>query len=319
MSTQVRGAFPKLLAPGLNKIYLDAVETEQRAVEYTHIFNEESSDRAYEQDAKFSAFGPLQEKPENTPTAYNNMIQLGDKRYIHLTYSLGVRTSKELYDDDKYGIIKKAPIALARSERYTKEMVAMNILNQGFSSNVTTVDGISLFNSQHPLAAGAAATNVGPGLQNVIYAAGTYPNRPSTDIDLSVTALQLATNQFERLVDGQGLPITIRPRMLVIPPELKFIAREILGSPGKPGTGDNDINSLIGEDLTFMVSHYTTSQGAWFLLSDKKYHYLKFYMRQAPKMTYDDDFDTDAIKQKTTMRISAGATDWLGTWGSNGP
>jgi hypothetical protein len=319
MATQVRGAFPKLLAPGLNHIYLDAVETEQRDIEYTHIFNEEKTDRAYEQDAKFSAFGPLQEKPENTPVAYANMEQLGDKRYIPLTYALGVRTSKELYDDDKYGIIKKAPIALARSERYTKEMVAMNILNQGFSPNVVTVDGVSLFNSQHPLAAGSAATNVGPGLANVIYAVGTYPNRPSTDIDLSITALQLATNQFERLVDGQGLPITIRPKLLVIPPELKFIAREILGSPGKPGTGDNDINSIIGEDLSFMVSHYTTSQGAWFLLSEKQHHYLKFIMRQAPKMTYDDDFDTDAIKQKTTMRIAAGATDWLGTWGSNGP
>lgn len=319
MPTQVRGAFPKLLAAGLHKIYLDALETEQRAEEFQRIFNVETSDSAYEQDTKFAAFGPLQEKPENMPIAYANMVQGGDKRYIHLTYGLGVRTSKELYDDDKYGIIKKAPVALARSIRYTKEIVAMNILNQGFSSNVTTVDGVSLFNSQHPLLGGPTATNVGPGLTNVIYAAGTYPNRPSTDIDLSITALQIATNQFERLIDSMGLPITIRPRHLVVPPELKFIAREILGSSGKPGTSDNDINSILGEDLDFQVSHYTTSQGAWWLLADKKNHFLKVYMRQAPKDSFDDDFDTDAIKQKTTMRMSAGATDWLGTWASNGP
>jgi hypothetical protein len=106
--------------------------------------------------------------------------------------------------------------------------------------------------------------------------------------------------------------------MLVIPPELKFIARELLGSSGKPGSSDNDINSLLGEDLSFMVCHYTTSQGAWFMLADKQYHYLKVFMRQAPKDTFDDDFDTDAIKQKVTMRMSAGATDWLGTWGTNG-
>jgi hypothetical protein len=54
------------------------------------------------------------------------------------------------------------------------------------------------------------------------------------------------------------------------------------------------------------------------MLADKRFHYMKVYMRQAPRSTYDDDFDTDAIKQKTTMRMSAGATDWLGTWGSNG-
>lgn len=319
MATQVRGAFPKLLAAGLNKIYLDAVDTEQRAEEYQQIFTIETSESAYEQDAKFGTFGPLQEKPENTPIVYTNMLQGGDKRYYHLTYGLAVRTSKELYDDDKYGIIKKVPVALARSERYTKEMVSMNILNQGFSSNITTVDGVSLFNAQHPLLNGAAATNVGPGVANVIYAVGTYPNRPSTDIDLSITALQLATNQYERLIDSQGMPITIRLKTVVIPPELKFIAREILGSSGKPGTSDNDINSMIGEDLNFMVSHYTTSQGAFWIISEKKHHYLKVYMRQAPKMSYDDDFDTDAIKQKTTMRMSAGATDWLGTWGSQGP
>src|SRR5215475_1401941 len=221
MPTQVRGAFPKLLAAGLNHIYLDAVDTEQRAEEFSKLFNVETSESAYEQDAKFGTFGPLQEKPENTPVAYTNMVQGGDKRYVHLTYGLAVRTSRELYDDDKYGIIKKAPIALARSERYTKEMVAMNIFNQGFTNNVTTVDGVSLFNSQHPLLGGAEATNIGPGVGNVIYAVGTYPNRPAVDVDLSITSLKLAKNHYERLIDFQGMPIISRLRLVVIPPELK--------------------------------------------------------------------------------------------------
>lgn len=317
--TQVRGQFSKLLAPGLRKIYLDSVELEQRSEEHSKFMNVETSEHAFEQDTKFAGFGPLVEKPENTPISYTGMIQGGDKRYIHLTYGLGVRTSKELYDDDKYGIIKKAPVALARSEMYTKEIVAMNVFNQGFSSNVTTTDGVSLFNAQHPLLGGPSATNVGPGLANVIYAAGTYPNRPSTDIDLSITALQIATNQSERLIDSMGLPVNSRYKTLLISPELKFIAREILGSAGKPGTSDNDINSMLGEDLSFMISHYTTSQGSWWLIADKKNHYCKVYMRQQPKMTFDDDFDTDALKQKTTMRMSAGATDWPGVWGSDGP
>jgi phage major head subunit gpT-like protein len=318
VGTMVRGQFPKLMALGLHKIYNDATDTEQRMEEYSKIFNVETSTSAYEQDVKMGAYGPLLEKPENTPVTYTGMVQGGDKRYIHLTYALGVRTSKELWDDDKYGVIKQAPKALARSIRFTKEVVAWNTLNQGFSNNVTTTDGLSLFNSQHPLLGGAAATNLGPGVANTIYAAGTYPNRPSVDIDLSFTAIQFATNQFERMIDGQGMPITVRPRLLVIPPELKFIARELLGSSGKPGSSDNDINSLLGEDLSFMVCHYLTSAGAWFLLADKGTHRMKVYMRQAPKDTFDDDFDTDAIKQKVTMRMSAGASDWIGTFGSNG-
>jgi hypothetical protein len=318
MPTQVRGAFAKLMAPGLRKVFVDALETEQRAEEYQAVFNVKTSTSEYEQDMKMAGFGPLQEKPENTPVAYTNMIQGGDKRYVHLTYALAVRTSKELWDDAKYNVINQAPKALARSIRYTKEIVAFNTFNQGFSSNVTTTDGVSLFNNQHPLLGGAAATSTWQNLPNLISAAGTFPNRPATDIDLSFTGLQQATTMFERLIDSQGLPINIKPKMVLLAPEYRFLAREILGSSGKPGTDFNDINSLLGEDLTFMVGHYLTNAGPWFLLADKKNHMLNVFMRQNPQDEFDEDFDTGAIKQKTTMRMSAGATDWLGTFGSNG-
>lgn len=319
MPTQVRGAFPKLLAPGLHKIYVDALETEQRAEEYQKIFNVKTSTSEYEQDLKMAGFGPLQEKPENTPVAYTNMIQGGDKRYIHLTYALAVRTSKELWQDDKYGVIKTAPKALARSIRYTKEIINFNILNQGFSNSVTTMDGVSLFNNQHPLLGGASATSTWAGLPNLISAAGTFPNRPSVDIDLSFTGVQLATTQFERLVDSQGLPINIKPKLVLIAPENRFLARELFGSSGKPATDTNDINSLLGEELGYMVGHYLTAAGPWFVLADKMNHTLTCFMRQNPEDEFDEDFDTGAMKQKTTMRLSAGASDWLGTWGSNGP
>jgi len=67
-----------------------------------------------------------------------------------------------------------------------------------------------------------------------------------------------------------------------------------------------------------MVCHYFTNAGPWFMTADKKNHSLTVFMRQNPEDEFDEDFDTDAMKQKTTMRMSAGATDWLGTWGSNG-
>lgn len=318
MPTQVRGAFPKLMAPGLHKVYVDALETEQRQEEFQAIFNVKTSTSEYEQDLKMAGFGPLQEKPENTPVAYTAMIQGGDKRYIHLTYALAVRTSKELWADAKYGVINQAPKALARSIRYTKEILAWNIFNQGFSTNVTTTDGISLFNNQHPQLGGVQSTNTWAALPNLISAAGTFPNRPATDIDLSFTGVQLATTQAERLVDSQGLPINIKPKLVLIAPENRFLAREIFGSTGKPGTDTNDINSLIGEDLGYMICHYFTNAGPWFMVSDKKNHSCVVYMRQNPEDEFDEDFDTGAIKQKTTMRMSAGATDWLGTWGSNG-
>jgi hypothetical protein len=178
-----------------------------------------------------------------------------------------------------------------------------------------------LFNSQHPLLGGTQATNIGPGLilGTNIYAAGTYPNRPATDIDLSFTGIQTAINMYERLIDSQGLPIAMKPRYLIIPPELKWIAREILGSPNKPYTTDNEINALIKEDLMYFVGHYLTSLTAWFLVGEKDSHTLKFMNRENLEEDFSDDFDTRTIKQIATMRFSTGATNWIGTWGSNGP
>jgi hypothetical protein len=314
----VRGQFAQLMAPGVHKNFVEFLDTYQREEEYSKIFNKETSEKAFEDEVQFAGLGPMLEKVENDSVYYQDAIQGGTKRYIHLTYALGCRTSWELYDDDQYGIIRQVPKAIARSGRFTKEQTAWNIFNNGFGTTVTT-DGVSLFNNQHPLLGGSLATNLGPGLTNVIGAVGTYPNRPATDADLSFTALQLMINQSERLVDSQGLPIATKLSTLIIPPELKMIARELLGSPGKPYTSDNEINAMLGEDLSYMVCHYFTSQSAWFAVTSKEGHQIKYFDRKPMDADYDDDFDTRALKQLATMRFSVGATHWLGTWGSNGP
>ena len=316
--TMVRGEFSQLMAPGLHAEFVHWIDTLQRTEEFSQILHVEPSDKAFEDEVEFSGLPPMPEKPEGEATVYNDALQGGTKRYINLTYALGVRSSFELFEDDQYGIIMQVPKALARSAHFTKEQNAWNLFNLGFTTQVTA-DGVSLFNNQHPLLGGTNATSVGPGLANVISAAGTYPNRPAVDIDLSFTAVQLMINQFERLVDSQGLPISVKPRFLVIPPELKWIAREILGSPHKPYTADNEINALIKEDLNYFVSHYLTSDSAWYAVTKKEGHWLKFIVRRELDEDFSDDFDTFSIKQLSRMRFSFGATSWMGTWGSDGP
>jgi phage major head subunit gpT-like protein len=316
--TMVRGQFSQLQAPGLHGEFVHWTDTLQREEEFSHILHVEPSDKSFEDEVEFAGLPPMPEKPEGESTIYQDAIQGGTKRYINFTYALGVRSSFELYEDDQYGIIMQVPKAIARSAHFTKEQNAWNLFNLGFTTQITA-DGVSLFNNQHPLLGGTAATTIGPGLSNIISAAGTYPNRPATDVDLSFTAIQLMVNQFERLVDSQGLPISIKPRYLIIPPELKWIAREILGSPHKPYTADNEINALIKEDLQYFISHYLVSQSAWYAVTEKEGHWLKFLVRKELDEDFSDDFDTFSIKQLSRMRFSYGATSWMGTWGSNGP
>jgi phage major head subunit gpT-like protein len=314
----VRGQFAQTLAPGVHHWFLHFLDLQMREEQYTHVFNIETSSQAYEDEVEMAGVGAMPEKPEGSAAIYDDMVQGGTKRYLHLTYALGSRATWELIEDDQYGILRQVPKAHTRSAMFAREQVAANVFNLGFST-VLSIDQVSLFNTQHPLLGGVAATNLGPGLANVIYAAGTYPNRPSPDVDLSFTGVQLMVNQFERLVDSQGIPVRVKPRYILIPPELKFIAREILGSPGKPYTNDNELNALLGEDLKFRVMNYFTSQSAWFAVAEKDSHQLKFFDRHPIDTDYDDDFDTRSTKIITFQRFSAGATSPIGVWGSNGP
>lgn len=316
---QVRAKFPQLMQPGLRKIYFDSLDNALKQSDYPKVFNEANSTREYEQELEMAGISALQEKPENASTAYAEMKQGGSKRYIHLTYSLGIRTSKELWEDDQYGLVNKGPALLSRSSAFTQEMVAWNVFNQGFTSAVTVVDGNPLFFNQHALLGGAQATAIAPGAAGVISAAGTWPNRPTQDVDLSIAALQLATNHAARMIDNMGFPIRLRWETLVAPPELRFIAREILGSPGRAYTADNTINSLIPEDYKHLEVPWLNSPSAWFLVAGKPDHSLMVFHRERPSTDFDDDFDTDAIKQKTRLRMSAGATRWQGVWGTQGP
>jgi phage major head subunit gpT-like protein len=314
----VRGQFAQTLAPGVHHWFLHFLDLQMRDEEYTHFMNIETSEQAFEDEVEMAGVGAMPEKPEGSATIYDDMVQGGTKRYLHLTYSLGSRITWELIEDDQYGILRQVPKAHSRSAMFAREQVAANVLNLGFST-VTTTDGLSLFNTSHPLLGGVAATNLAPGVTNVISASGTYPNRPSPDVDLSFTGIQLMVNQFERMPDSQGIPVRVKPACILIPPELKFIAREILGSPGKPYTNDNELNSIIGEDLKFRVLHYITSQSTWFGVATKDSHQMKFFDRHPIDTDYDDDFDTRSTKMMTFQRFSAGATSWVGTWGSNGP
>jgi Mu-like prophage major head subunit gpT len=313
----VRNNFPPLLAPGLRHIFVQWFDLKMREAQYDKIFNMGDSEDAYEIDYELSGTGPMPVMPEGNRPAYDGIVQGGTKKYLHLQYGLASQVTRQLVEDDKYGIIKQIPKAHARSALYGREAVCAAVFNLG-NATVLTNDGVSLFNTEHPLLGGTQATVTAPGVQNIINAAGTYPNRPTPDADLSFTAIQQAIQTFYRMVDGRGIPVTVRPKNLVIAPENTFIAREILGSAGKPYTANNELNSLQAENLSYTVMNYLTGPQNWFLLADKEGHQLKFYERVPVQAQTDDDFITQVLIFLSTQRFSAGATTWYGTYGSFG-
>ena len=301
MSSRTTG-FSNLLAPELSNVFFNKYK--QWMDEYTAIFNVESSTRSYEEDVEIAGLGAMQSKAEGMGITYDEPFQSGRKRYTHSTFGLGFRVTDELYNDDLYGIIKKMPQALARSAHQTIEVNAANVLNNAFNTTLQAgLDGIQLISTAHKRVDGTG---------------GPYSNRLSTDSDLSVTSLQSAIQLMEGTTDDRDLNLNIKPKLLVITPNLKWVARELLKSEYKPHTADNEINAFRDEDLSYTVNHYLTDTNAWFLLADKADHYLKFYWRQKLKFDNDDDFDTGDAKFKATMRLAVGFTNWRGIVGTSG-
>lgn len=292
-----RGAFSQLLAPGLNQVIYD--DLEMLPEEYSQVFNVYSSESAYEEDQLVAGLGSVPQKPEGSGTRMDDPIQGGSLRYTHASYGLGFEVTIEMWQDDKYGIMKRVSQDFAGSIRQTVETVYANVLNNSFSTQ-TSIDGVSLLNTAHPLLGG-----------------GTYSNRSATDVAFSVSGLQEILILFEKMVNERGLLRRSVPSEVLLPVELQFQAGEILHSSLKPYTGTNEVNVMQGI-LKPMVNHYISSTTAWWVLGPKNRRTLKGYWRIKPTQDSWDDNSTKGAKFSTFFRFCAGATYWHDIAGSDG-
>lgn len=295
------GTFAKALWPGINKWYGEAYSDYQP--QWTSIFSSEKSSKAWEEDVGLSGFGYAVAKSEGNSISYDTVMQGFTTRYNHIVYGLGFVVTREAYEDDQYGIVgKKRAKALARSMRLTKDVVAANVLNRAFTSTYTGGDGKELCATDHPNVAG-----------------GTWSNELATAANLSEAALEQMNIDIMKLTDDRGLKIAVRPKQLIIPPDLVFEAERILKTEGRVGTADNDINALkmMGKVNKIVVNQYLTSTSAYFLQTDVQ-DGLKYFERRGDQFDMDNEFDTENAKYKATARYSFGWTDPRCIYGTPG-
>ena len=297
--------FTELYAPGLRKVIFESYK--YMASEYGSFLRVGSSARQYEEDYKMGGFGAVPEKPEGSPITYDDPVPGSKVQYYWKPYGKGFRVTHEAQSDELYGQMKKMAAALGKAFRNQGEIIGASMLNNAFKTPATIgvssnygYDAKALCATDHPLLRG-----------------GSVRNRPSGDIDLSVTALQDAIVDFERVVDESSVPIVLIPRKIVVAPELWPLLQEILRSTQKPFTSDNEVNILSGALDPFM-SHYMTDTNAWFIETAMEDLDLWFFWREKFSTDASDDFDTGDGKMKGYMRGDIGYGDFRGIWGSPG-
>lgn len=295
----IRSGFSALMAPGLRKVIFEAYdETTQR---HQRLFNIETSGRQYEDDQQITGFGLIPEKTEGSAVDFEDPLQSFSKRYTHTTYGLGITITMEMYQDDQYRIARRWANALGRSARATVETITSNVFNNGFSTSYPAPDGAALFSTSHVLKGG-----------------GTSSNRPATDADLSPSALESAIQAFKAIRDDQNIMSEVQPRILLVSTSDYFTALKIVGSPQEAFTANNQINPIKSQGLTVIDWPYLTDADAWFLLGAPKDTMLNVFWRMRPAMSNDDDFTTGNALYKILFRMSCGASDWRGLYGTSG-
>lgn len=296
-----RAQLLKELLPGLNALY--GLEYEQYESEHSEIYETETSDRSFEEEVKLSGFGAAPVKAEGAAISYDNAQEHYTARYNHETVAMGFSITEEAMEDNLYDSLSaRYTKALARAMAYTKQTKAASLLNTGFTT-FQSGDGVALFSTSHPTVGG-----------------GTNANKLAVNADLNETSLEQAVIDIAAFTDERGLLIAARPRKLIVPPALMFVATRLLQTELRTGTADNDTNALRSNGSIpegYRVNHYLTDTDAFFITTDIP-NGMKHFVRTSMATSMDGDFDTGNVRYKARERYSFGVSDPLGIFGSPG-
>lgn len=296
--TMLRGNYANALAPGFRKVIFETYK--ERPVEGNRLVNRQKANRAYIEDYPIAGFGTLQPKVEGGPVIYQDPMPGNPKRYTMSTFALGYRITQEMIEDDLAGITgTKMARALGRSARNNEEIVIASVFNNAFN---TAFVGFT---------AGEALLGA-----HVTLRGATVRNRPVTDVDFSLPALQAALEHFHGLTDESGIPMVRVPKIVVHSVGDYWAVNQVLKSQFLPGTSLNDINQVANEGLTSHLSHYMTDPDAWFLLADETD--LNVFDRKSFTVSTAEEFETGDVRTKGVRRMGAGFGDWRGIYGSSG-
>ena len=295
-----RAQLAKELEPGLNALF--GMEYSRYENEHAEIFDQESSDRAFEEEVMLMGFGEAAVKQEGAAVQFDTATESFTARYTHETVALAFSLTEEAVEDNLYDTLSaRYTRSLARSMAYTKQVKATNILNNAFTT--AGGDGVSLVNTAHPTALG-----------------GNFSNKSATNADLNETSLEQAMIDIAGFIDERGLKIAMQGRKLIIPVNTQFVADRVLNSTLRVGTADNDINAMRNMGMLpdgYVVNHYLLDTDAFFIKTDAP-NGFKHFVRAALTTGMEGDFDTGNMRYKARERYSFGFSDPRCVYGSQG-
>lgn len=263
-----------------------------------------NDNQSYFQVAQVTDFSMAGTVNETSGIPFDTWRVVRTKTYAPLMRAIGYQVSEQAKESDLYSLAAAPVPKILLAMDKTKEQVAANILNLGFSSASENLgaDSQPLFSTSHT--------------QDV----GSGRNKASTATAFSISALRSAITDLMNQKSEKGDPFPVMgPFTLVVPPNLSIYAQEVVTSTKMPGTPNNEKNVAGGMIEKVITNPYLTSSTAWFLLPAKKAENPLFFLqRVARKSRQEYDIDHLVYKFAVFEEYIGSFLTWRGTWGTEG-
>jgi len=230
---------------------------------------------------------------------YATIDPLWKKTFRPVKYSTGIKIERELWDDAQHAEIRNMISSVMIAIHRFRQIHAHYLFNNAFT-NAKTPDGEPLCSASHPYSP---------------YNSTTQSNVGSSA--LSVESLEATRVAMMNFKDDKGKKILRVPDLVIVPPALEKLAREIVYSTGRPDTADRVDNVRRGAYDVLSLPLLEDSNN-WFLVDSKQMKLSNLWFdRRKGVPERDEDFDTETLKWKVVLRFDYGTIDWTWIYGHN--
>jgi len=260
-------------------------------------------------EAELSPLGVLRPLTEGQMVEYDIPVEGHEKARNYSEFGLGFQITEVMKEDLIHKQILQMPQMLGRSAAMKTELAFWDLFNSGFTTHLA-IDGQYIFDTS-----GRTYMKTGEAVDN----------RPDTDVALTESSLQDAFEYFENLKDDAGLPYPMMgKKLLIVPSALRWQAQTLYNAAGKPGSMDNDPNTVkngqykdFGAWDYMVVPQFLSSTTAWFVLDVSESDFRLVWKRQPKLMSFDDPHTGNTL-YKTTSRFATFCNKWRGCYGTTG-
>lgn len=236
---------------------------------------------------RIGEMGRLEEMTESGEFTHTSRAESGETMSLK-TFGRAINVSRKLLIDDDLGLLGDMTSAMGQAAAQTEADEMVKLL----MDNPTMSDGKPVFHADHGNTAAVA---------------------------LSEAALTTARRHMRTVkgLDGKTI-IAVKPRYLVVGPELETQAEKLLAAIY--ATSTDDVNAFAGK-LTLVVEPRITDD-SWFVLADPaavpsiQYAYLS--AAQGVQIQRQESWDTLGLKYRAWLDFGCGWLDWRGAYRSTG-